>query len=296
MNTAVVLLVFNRPHLTERVSDAPRPNRPGEAERCEAVRAIIDRVDWDCTVLKNYADVNLGCKRRIASGLDWVFEQVEEAIILEDDCLPDPSFFPFCEALLEYYRDDTRVMTISGNNFQFGRPQPFFDYYFSRYTLIWGWATWRRAWQKFDFNMKHWQQLRDHKWLDSILDDAWSVRYWTDLFNQVEQGEFDTWDVAWTYSCWSQNGLSIVPSSNLVSNIGFDRAANNTIDTNSPFANTPTKPIKLPLQHPPFMIRDAQADRFSQNTQFYTSPNRFLKNQLRRWLIRKGLLKKRKAG
>lgn len=308
MNTAVVLIVFNRPKRTELIlerirqakppkllviADGPRPDRPNEAEQCEAARAIIDRIDWDCTVLKNYSDVNLGCKRRIASGLDWVFEQVEEAIILEDDCIPDLSFFPFCEALLERYRNDTRVMMISGNNFQFERSRPVYDYYFSRYTLIWGWATWRRAWQKFDFHMKYWQHLRDSRWLKDVLDDSCSVQYWTELFDAVEQGELDYWDVVWTYSCWIQNGLSIVPNSNLVSNTGFDPTATNTIDVDSPFANMPTTPIHLPLRHPPFMIRDAEADRFSQRTQFHISTVHWLKNKVRNWLISKGLRKKR---
>lgn len=301
MNTPVVLLVFNRPDHTEQVfdrirqakpsklfivADAPRPNRPGEAQRCEAVKAILDRVDWDCTVYKNYAETHLGCKQRISSGLHWVFEQVEDAIILEDDCLPDLSFFSFCESLLDRYRHDSRVMMISGNNFQFDRPRSTYDYYFSRYTLIWGWATWRRAWQKFDGTMQHWKHLRDHHWLDSFLDDARSVRYWTGLFDSVEQGEFDTWDVAWTYSCWTQNGLSIVPSHNLVSNIGFDPFANNTIDISSRFNHTPTQPIQLPLRHPPLMIRNANADRYSQRTQFYRSSIKWYKNRLRKWMVK----------
>ncbi|BAU15655.1 methyltransferase FkbM [Leptolyngbya sp. NIES-3755] len=301
MNTPIVLLVFNRPHLTERVfervrqakpsklfvvADAPRLDRPDEVKKSEAVKAIIDQVDWDCTVYKNYAETNLGCKRRISSGLDWVFEQVEEAIILEDDCLPDPSFFSFCESLLEQYRDDSRVMMVSGNNFQFDRPRSQYDYYFSRYTLIWGWATWRRAWQKYDGNMQHWKQLRDRNWLDTVLEDQQGVRYWTELFNSVEQGELDTWDVAWTYTCWAANGLSIVPNKNLVSNIGFDPLANNTTETNSPFDNTPTQPIHLPLRHPPLMIRDVEADRYSQKTQFHLSTIHWYKNKLRKWLVK----------
>lgn len=301
MNTPVVLLVFNRPHLTEQVfervrqakpsklfivADAPRSNRPDEAEKSEAVRAIFDRVDWDCIVYKNYAETNLGCKRRIASGLDWVFEQVEEAIILEDDCLPDPSFFSFCESLLEHYRDDSRVMMISGNNFQFDRPRSQYDYYFSRYTLIWGWATWRRAWQKYDGKMQQWNQYRDRNWLETVLDDRQGIRYWTELFNSVEQGEMDTWDVAWTYTCWTQNGLSIVPSTNLVTNIGFDPLANNTTQTNSPFDNTPTQPIHPPLRHPPLIIRDVEADRYSQKTQFHLNTIDWYKNKLRKWMVK----------
>lgn len=301
MNTAVVLIVFNRPQRAERVlecirqakpsklfviADGARLNRPGEAQQCEATRAIFDRVDWDCTVLKNFSDINLGCKRRIASGLDWVFEQVEDAIILEDDCLPDPNFFSFCDTLLEHYRNDTRIMMVSGNNFQFDRPQSPYDYYFSRYALIWGWATWRRAWQKFDVQMKHWRPLRDRGWLKELFDDAEAVRYWTELFDRVEQCEFDCWAPAWMYSCWIENGLSIAPARNLVSNIGFEQTATNTTDANSPFANTPTQSIHLPLKHPPLMIRDAEADRFSQKTQFHQGLIQRYKNRLRRWLVK----------
>jgi hypothetical protein len=160
VNTPIAFFIFNRPDTTARVfeairqaqpskllvvADGPRSTRPGEAEKCAATRAIIDQVDWECEVLTNYSDVNLGCRHRVSSGLDWVFEQVEEAIILEDDCLPHPTFFRFCEELLEWYRHDHRIVAISGDNFQNGHQSGEFSYYFSRYVHIWGWATWRRG-------------------------------------------------------------------------------------------------------------------------------------------------------
>lgn len=155
-----VFPIFNRPDVTKKafneirkvqpdillvVSDGPSHHKQGEAEKCLETRAIIDQVDWDCKVLTNYSDVNLGCAKRILSGLDWIFGNFERAIILEDDCLPDPSFFPFCEELLERYKNDDRVMSISGQNSQFGRSRTSYSYYFSRYAHCWGWATWRRA-------------------------------------------------------------------------------------------------------------------------------------------------------
>ena len=176
LETPVAFLVFNRPHTTDKVfseiaaanprkllivADGPRPDQPGEAERCVAVRAIVDRVDWDCEVLTNYSDINLGCKARISSGLDWVFDTVEEAIVLEDDCLPHPSFFRFCEELLVKYRDDERIAQIGGVNFQSGRRRTNYSYYFSRYAHIWGWATWRRAWRHYDVALKAWPLIRD---------------------------------------------------------------------------------------------------------------------------------------
>src|SRR4030095_1100293 len=135
LQTPVALLIFNRPETTARVlaeirnarpaklliiGDGPRPGEPADAERCLAARAAAANIDWGCEVLKNYSDVNLGCGQRPASGLDWVFQNVDRAIIMEDDCLPHPTFFRFCDELLEHYRDDERVMTVSGNNFQYG--------------------------------------------------------------------------------------------------------------------------------------------------------------------------------
>jgi hypothetical protein len=160
LTTPVAFLIFNRPDTTAKVfeairqakppkllvvADGPRPDRPDDIEKCKAARGVVEQVDWDCEVLRNYSDVNLGCKKRVSSGLDWVFNTVEEEIILEDDCLPHPTFFRFCEELLDYYRHDERIMVISGDNFQFGRNCTEYSYYFSRYNHCWGWSTWRRS-------------------------------------------------------------------------------------------------------------------------------------------------------
>ena len=168
----VVLIIFNRPKLTEvvfqaireakppklfLVADGPRPNRPDDIPRCAAARKVVEKVDWDCEVLRNYADENMGCGCRPASGITWVFSQVEEAIILEDDCVPSPSFFPFCQELLDRYRTDERVMHIGGMNWQSGHRRSPFSYFFSKYPQCWGWATWRRAWAHYDFTMRYWR-------------------------------------------------------------------------------------------------------------------------------------------
>ncbi|MGI2906432.1 glycosyltransferase family 2 protein [Tolypothrix sp. VBCCA 56010] len=283
MDTAVALIIFNRADTTKKVlealrqvkpakllviADAPRHNYPDDIEKCAATRKIIEQVDWNCQVLNNYSEKNLGNKLRISTGLNWVFEQVEQAIILEDDCLPHPSFFPFCEELLYKYQDDQRIMTISGNNFQFGRRRTEYSYYFSRYTLIWGWATWRRAWQHYDVQMKQWASIRDGNWLQDILDDSQAVKYWSRLFQGCYEENINTWDFPWTLTSWIQNGLTILPNVNLVSNIGFGSEAFNTKDAYSPFANHPSQAMEFPLKHPPFIVRDAQADQFTQRTQF----------------------------
>jgi hypothetical protein len=198
MNTPVVLIVFNRPDPTAQVfaaireaqpsqlfliSDGPRANRPDDLEKCRAVRAVIDQVDWPCDVQTNYAEKNMGCKYRVASGLDWVFSVVEEAIILEDDCLPHPSFFKYCEELLEKYRDDRRIGIISGHNNLFGYRRSADSYYYSNIPYIWGWATWRRTWEAYDFNISLWPEVRDSNRLKDIFKHAIEVNTWTSIFD-----------------------------------------------------------------------------------------------------------------
>ncbi len=176
----VAFLIFNRPELTRKVfatiaqakpskllvvADGPRADVPDDREKCSEARAIIGRIDWDCEVLTNYSSANMGCRARISTGLEWVFTNVEEAIILEDDCIPHPTFFRFCKELLTRYRDDQRVMMISGDNFQMGRNRTPYSYYFSRFFHCWGWATWRRAWRHYDIDMELWPSLRDGSWL-----------------------------------------------------------------------------------------------------------------------------------
>ncbi|MEX6776302.1 class I SAM-dependent methyltransferase [Limnospira fusiformis] len=284
LTTPVALLIFNRPDTTARVFEAIRQAKPpkllvvadgarvdkaGEAEQCAATRAIINQVDWECEVLTNYSDVNLGCRQRVSSGLDWVFEQVEEAIILEDDCLPHPTFFRYCQELLEKYRDDERIMMISGDNFQFGRTRTEYSYYFSRYGHIWGWASWRRAWTKYDNSMQLWPELRDNHWLDDILESPQAVAYWSRIFEGVYNG-FNTWDYIWLFTLWANQGLTILPHVNLVSNIGFG-SGTHTTNSNSPLANMSVEVMNFPLKHPAKIHRNIQADDFTDKYMFSTT-------------------------
>src|SRR5271165_5147387 len=233
LSTPVALLIFNRPELTRQVFDAiaqarppklfvvadgPRPERATDAEKCGAARAIVERIDWPCEVVKNYSEVNLGCGRRVSSGLDWLFSQVEEAIILEDDCLPALSFFPFCQALLERYRDDQRVFMIGGNNFQFGRLRTRYSYYFSRYPEIWGWASWKRAWKHFDPAMSSWPEFKADGYIKAVFENPREQEYWSEILEQCYQGKINSWAYIWCYTCWSQSALTILPDVNLVSN------------------------------------------------------------------------------
>ncbi|MCM1983014.1 glycosyltransferase family 2 protein [Lyngbya confervoides] len=242
------------------VADGPRND--AETELCQQARAITKQIDWDCEVLRNYSDVNLGCRKRVSSGLDWAFEQVEEAIVLEDDCLPHPSFFSYCETLLKRYRNDKRIWCISGDNFQHGKGRGKASYYFSNYNHCWGWASWRRAWQQYDHNLTHWPEFRDGQYLQEILDSAEEVDYWHQIFERLHYfGEPNTWDYAWTLTCWLNRGLTVLPNVNLVSNIGFREDGTHVL-SDSPWAEMSTCDIGE-LKHPSFIARDRAADMYT---------------------------------
>lgn len=274
LSTPVAFFIFKRPVVTAKVFQAiaqvkPKTllviadgaRTPEEEALCQATRDIINQVDWDCDVRTHFSNQNLGCKRRISSGLDWVFSQVEEAIILEDDCLPTSSFFYFCQALLEHYRHDERIFSISGDNFQPHSRTPY-SYYFSRYPHIWGWATWRRAWQHFDLEMKLWADYRDAGFLKSVFEDPLEQDYWLNIFEQCYVDAINSWAYIWCYTCWSQNGLSILPDSNLVSNIGFGADATHTLEPDDTQSNLATSNIWT-IHHPPFIVRHAEADTYT---------------------------------
>jgi hypothetical protein len=216
--------------------------------------------------------------------LDWVFATVEEAIILEDDCLPDPTFFGFCQQLLERYRHDQRIVAISGDNFQLGRSRTRYSYYFSRYPHIWGWASWRRVWAHYDLNMATWPEFRDSGALGWLADSAAEEWYWTRKFDAGYRGECTTWDFAWLYACWCQNGLAVLPDVNLISNIGFGAESSHTHNASHPYANLPTQ-AQGPLSHPPHIVRDREADRFMFTHSLYRDTVlRRLRRGARRWL------------
>jgi hypothetical protein len=279
----VVFIIFRRPELTAKVfesirhiqpkqlfviADGPRVDKPGEAEKCAETRAIIEQVDWDCEVKKLYSEKNLGSGLNIFQGLSWVFEQVEDAIILEDDCLPHPDFFRFCEDLLQEYKDDDRIMHISGNNHLLNyRNEIKYSYYFSFYPLIWGWATWRRAWEKYSFTMDNWLECLEGGWFDRIFNDNRASYVWYRNLKDVYTNPY-TWDYQWFFTCWTQSGLAITPKVNLVSNLGFGELATHTKDPNNPWANLPVADLSFPLEHPPFIITDTFADHHLQNTFF----------------------------
>jgi hypothetical protein len=277
----VAFFVFNRPAVTKIVfdrirqarppvlmliGDGPRHNRAGESDACRQVRQIVERVAWPCEVLKNYSDTNLGCGARVASGLDWVFQQVEEAIILEDDCLPDSTFFRFCSELLERYRDEQRVMQIAGSNLLFGRRATDDSYYFSRYSQCWGWATWRRAWRHFDFDMHSWKENRE-ACLAKFTHNG-ERAFWQHGWDSIAAKRLDTWDYQWSLSVLNANGLSITPAVNLVSNLGFGFDATHT-RSRLLALHQAARAMEFPLRHPRQIERNCTADAFTARRAFY---------------------------
>lgn len=286
IDTPVALILFNRPEETRRVfaeiararpsrlfviADGPRPDHPDDVERCQAARVVTEQVDWECEVYRNYAEVNLGCGLRPASGISWVFDEVEEAIILEDDCVPRPSFFRFCGELLERYRDDDRVMMIGGRYDQYSKTEWArlfrYSYTFAHSHTNWGWATWRRAWRQFDIEMKQWPRMRESSWLVDMFEDRRVADAWARIFDKFHAmgQETHAWDIQWTFCCFARRGLAILPRTHLVSNVGFGEDATHTRrqDTARERGALLPSDMAFPLVHPPAVARDVEFDRLA---------------------------------
>lgn len=287
LTSPILLLTFNRPDTTKQVfdeirnarptklyvsSDGPRENHPNDKSSIDAVRNIVSEIDWECEKQVFFRDENVGSKTCSSEAISWFFTKEIEGIILEDDCLPDQSFFRYCHELLDRYRADSRVWTISGNNFQNGLKTNRYSYYFSKYHHCWGWATWRRAWQCWDDSMASWPEVHEVL-LNGISDGNEAfIAYWSNLFEKLYQGDIDHWDYKLMYAIWLQSGMNILPSVNLVSNIGFGAGASNAKNQNHPSANLPRYTMEFPLRHPPFMVRDTLADAYTDRNHFSIKP------------------------
>lgn len=262
--TPVVFIVFNRPNVTRMVfsvirevqpktllliADGPRLNNENDFINCKEVLEIVEAVDWPCNIYRNYSGINLGCRRRLATGLDWVFTLVDRAIILEDDCLPDPSFFRFCTEMLDKYEHAENVMHISGFNRLSGKIKATESYIFSRFGSIWGWATWKRAWKLYDVDMRYWETIKRNKEFRILGKTKEEIEWRTGLFDKVHNGEIDTWDYQWVFARIIHRGLSIIPIVNLISNIGFGEDATHTKDVSSKNANREIYRLEQPIVH-----------------------------------------------
>jgi len=272
---AIAYIVFNRPRHTREtfsairalrplqlyvIADGPRKGNLDDIGLCRDVREIVEKVDWPCEVIRMYADQNMGLKHRVSSGLDSVFGQVDRAIVLEDDCLPHPDFFTFCEALLDRYEEDERVWVITGNNFQGGRKRGAASYYFSKYNHCWGWASWRRAWQQYRGGLPFWPEWKGSSDWQQRTSDVLERTYWENIFDMVYRGEIDSWAYPWTASVWYHGGLTATPNVNLVTNIGFGPDGTHTKAHEDQRGN-PAYPLG-PMVHPKYVIQDRKADRY----------------------------------
>ncbi|MCW5896054.1 MAG: hypothetical protein KIT50_10655 [Bacteroidetes bacterium] len=250
LETAVLFLIFNRPDLTQKVfaeirkarpkrlyvaADGPRNHVVTDASRCAEARQVLGQVDWPCAVHTLLRDENLGCKRAVSSAITWLFENEEEGIILEDDCVPARDFFPFCQQLLKRYRNESRIKAISGTSVSRDAFPSADSYIFSRHISVWGWATWRRVWEEYDIEMKEWPDLKKSAWLDGIFPETYMRRHWQTTFDLVHDGKLDTWDVQFVYSCLRNDGVAIVPPVNLISNIGVEGTHTTPGDTKRNF-------------------------------------------------------------
>lgn len=283
LNTAVLFLVFNRLDTTKQVfeairqakpprlyvaADGARANKAGEAEKVNAVRDfIIQSIDWKCEVKTLFREQNLGCKYAVSGAITWFFENEQQGIILEDDCLPSQSFFWYCEELLEKYKDDKSVYLVSGD----ARGAESFDmqedYGFCKYPLIWGWASWARAWKDYDPELTDWPAQRETL-LNSISDYKPTVTFWHNVFDQMYNKKVDTWDYQFSYLLLKNKGKSIVPKVNLITNVGFGVDATHTFSADSEAANRQRYEIKIPLTHATSFESETKINNFYDRKEF----------------------------
>jgi hypothetical protein len=262
LQTPVLLLIFNRPDFTQKTfdeikkaqpkqlfvaADGQRKNNTLDAEQCPKTRAIIEQIDWPCDVKTLFRNKNLGCGKAVSSAIDWFFEQVEAGIILEDDCLPNTDFFYFCQEMLARYKNDTRIFHVNGCNFQKEQPLKDYSYCFYNFPHIWGWATWKRAWQHYDFEMKSFKNFERNKIIKDLFHEEPFQDHWFYFFKSMHEKKYNTWDFQWVYTVFMQNGLCVSPEKNLITNLG---------------GPTKNNPCYIPreqmdvenIKHPPFIV------------------------------------------
>ncbi|MHB8637143.1 MAG: glycosyl transferase [Fimbriimonadaceae bacterium] len=297
----VLLIAFNRPDDTEKALnairaakpkrlyvsvDGPRANRDGEAHAVEAVVKLFDRVDWPCDVELRRNATNLGCCEGVASAISWLFEHSEAGIILEDDCIADPTFFPYCTELLARYAEDRRVGLISGtsNGLTLNTHA---SYGFSKYASIWGWASWRRAWSLFDARITDWPTIDAAGLIEAVLDDPREIAFWKTRFAAVfNHSGPDNWDYQWMITQFLNRMACIVPGTNLINNIGSGPQSThmNPLD---PDLHRPTSPMSFPLVHPKYLVIDKAADRQAMRERFSVKPlHRRIGGRIKREMLR----------
>ena len=275
MKSAVLLLVFNRPEITEVLidilsqarpqrlyiaCDGPRVHSETDSVRVEQVRSVVARLPWRCQVFRNYRETNLGSRHAVTTAIDWFFENESSGIILEDDCHPSSDFFDFCDEMLEKYADSPNVSMISGNAFVSASADA--SYHFSAYSNIWGWATWRRAWRDFDVDMSFWPEWENSRDWKLLMQNKVELNHWSEIFSKVHAQHpemIDVWDYSWTATNMWRGKLSVAPNVNLVSNVGFGPDATHTRSEYRGLKSFPTGQI-FPIVHPEGIVRDEVRD------------------------------------
>ncbi len=290
----VVLIIFNRPDHTRRVAeviamarptrllvvaDGPRTDHPEDQAKVAEARAVIERINWPCEVIRNYSEVNLTCRKRFVTGVTWAFTIVEDAIILEDDVLPDQSFFPFCAELLERYREDNRIAYIAGYQFMPNMACVPDSYYFSIYGATWGWATWRRAWQLYDDEMQDWPKQKRSGWLKKAFPEAYVARFFEKTWDLMLADQANAWwDYRWLYSIRRKDLLCICPINNLVENIGFGPEATNTSNKPESYQTHMAESMVFPLRHPGWVSPNTAADKILSDAAYIVPPVRWVQS------------------
>lgn len=209
-----------------------------------------------------------------------MFNQEERAIILEDDTMPSDSFFSYCRTLLERYADDERIMSITGYNRRTTWKENEAEYHFSHYPCSWGWATWNRAWKLYDPHMEQWgSEFIKERVKDCLGHNAVEFQTrqrWYDQLSAKSSDEIDSWDSQWAFAHHIHSGMSIFPSKNLVTNIGFGSEATHTTDTSSPDAGRQTFEINKEITHPNHVTVDREYDRLINKNKQYHLAKRIL--------------------
>lgn len=307
LKTAVLFLIFNRLDTTRQVfeairkaqppilyigSDGARESKTGETEIVHEVREfVIDNIDWDCEIKTLFRDKNLGCGRAVSSAISWFFDNEEAGIILEDDIIPSQSFFRFCDELLKKYKDEDKIWHIGGFNFDDSIAKGEGSYYFSKKAHVWGWATWRRAWKHYDFNMESFPYFKDNNAIEKIFKYKDLQRYSIDSFEKCYKKRTDTWDYQWTYAMLSHGGVAVIPQKNMISNIGFGVDATHTKDGGSLFANAKRFEI-IEIRHPEFISVNDKTDydyfckEYYGNTYVLKNPLKWFKSELKKILFK----------
>jgi hypothetical protein len=277
VKSPILFLIFNRPKETQLLFNAIREAKPkklyvaADGPRnngkddliCKKTKDVLNQIDWDCELITLFRKENLGCGKAVSSAITWFFENEEEGIILEDDCLPSADFFRFTDEMLDRYRTDDRIGHICGCNFQEGIIRGEGDYYYSKLTHVWGWASWRRVWNKYDFSMNGLETAIEDDFLAALIDNKWNKNALYNAFTSTKLGEIDTWDYQYMFLNQVNSHLSVIPNYNMISNIGFNADGTHTFDTNSPMSNVSFNKLPVDMEHPRFIFQNRMADKYT---------------------------------